>query len=86
MTSAVERILGFAETAVGVVERVLGVTSPSGETFQLPEARRQQAAGRFDVFEVIEPTGGVSWIVSNGLDSAICNSAEFAERVRVSLG
>ena len=86
MASAVERILGFAEGAVGVVERVLGVTSPSGETFQLLEARRQRAAGRFDVLEVIEPTGGLSWIVSNGHDSAICNSAEFAERVRVSLG
>ncbi len=65
---------------------MLGVTSPSGETFQLPAARRQQAAGRFDILEVIEPTGVVSWVVSNGHDSATCNSAEFAERVRVSLG
>jgi hypothetical protein len=86
MASAVERILGFAEGAVGVVERVLGVTSPSGETFQLREACRQRAAGGFDVLEVVEPTGGVSWVVSNGHDSATCNSAEFAERVRVSLG
>jgi hypothetical protein len=86
MGSALERVLGFAESAVGIVERVLWVTSPSGEPSQLPGASRQRAARCFDVLEVIEPTGGLSWIVSNGRDSATCNSAEFAERVRVALG
>jgi hypothetical protein len=82
-----ERVLGFAEGAVGIVERVLRVTSPSSEPFQLPGPSRQRAARRFDVLEVIESTGGgLSWIVSNGRDSATCNSAEFAERVRVALG
>jgi hypothetical protein len=52
----------------------------------LPEASSERAARRFDVLEVIESTGGLSWIVSNGRDNATCNSAEFAERVRVALG
>ena len=81
-----ERVLGFAEGAVGLVERALLVGPPLGETSQLSEASSERAARRFDVLEVIESTGGLSWIVSNGRDSATCNSAEFAERVRVALG
>jgi hypothetical protein len=86
MGSALERILGLAEGAFGVVERAFWVTAPSGEPSQLPESSRHRTTQRFDVLEVLELTGGLSWIVTNGRNSATCDSAEFAERVRVALG
>jgi hypothetical protein len=86
MGSRLERILGFAEGAVGAVERLLLVAAPSVESSDQPGAFGPRAARRFDVLEVIEPTGELSWVVSNGEDRATCNSAAFAERVKVSLG
>ena len=81
-----ERIFGFAEGAVGAVERVLLVASPSNGPSQRPRAFIQRSARRFDVLEVIEPTGELSWVISNSYDRATCNSLAFAERVKVSLG
>ena len=78
-----ERVLGFAEDAVGFVERALLVAPPSSERLG---ALTRKTERRFDILEVIEPTGELSWVVSNGHDRATCNSAAFAERVRVSLG
>lgn len=84
MGGALERILGLAEDAVGAFERVLLNEATHGELPQRPLASTKRE--RFCVLTVIEPAGGLSWVVSNGRDSATCNSAEFAERVRVSLG
>lgn len=86
MGSALERILGFAEGAVGLVERALLVGSPRGELLERSTASTRRTVRAFDVLEVIEPDGEVSWVVSNGCDRATCNSAAFAERVRMSLG
>ncbi len=87
MGSALERILGVAEDAVSAVERMLLVAPTAGERGKRPLAamNRERSARRFCVLEVIEPTGELSWVVSNGYDRATCNSAAFAERVRVAL-
>ena len=82
-----ERVLAFAEGAVSVVERMM-VPAPARAESRPPLAstRRERNARRFCVLEVIEPTGELSWVVSDGYDRATCNSAAFAEVVRVSLG
>jgi hypothetical protein len=87
-------MLDVAEGAVDMVERVLRVASPHAECDSSSSTRRAPSSAAsaarfargFDVLAVIEPTGERSWVVSNGDDRATCNSAAFAERVRVSLG
>ena len=87
MESAFLRMLGLAEGAVSAVERVLRVAPASGGLRRqaLASTRRERSAHSFCVLEVIEPTGELSWVVSDGYDRATCNSAAFAERVKVAL-
>ena len=87
MSSALERILGLAEGAISTFERIVLVpTTNDARPRQPREAKRRARNARsFRVLEVIEQTGEVSWLVSNGYDHAACNSAEFAERVKVAL-
>lgn len=84
MGSALERILCLAEGAVSAAERMLLIAPASVEPAGRHVASRKSERNRFCVLEVIEPTGELSWLVSNGYDSATCNSAAFAERVKVS--
>lgn len=47
-------------------------------------ARRARTRSR--VQEVIEESGETTWIVMDGDDRAVCNSAAMAEKIRVLLG
>jgi hypothetical protein len=68
------------------LERNLGVAEGAVDAFGLPQQRRPSTRSDAGVLEVIEPTGELSRVVSNGCDRATCNSAAFAKRVKVSLG
>jgi len=88
MGSAFLRLLEIADDAVGAVERILFVAPRRAEpTLQAVAASQRRASGppRFRVVEVIEPTGESSWVVTNGYQRAVCNSAQFAEQVKVAL-
>jgi hypothetical protein len=86
MSGVLVRIVGFAESAVDAFERALLRNASSAVATPPPAASPQRRGRRFRVLEVIEDSGVVSWVVSNGYDRATCNSAAFAERVKVSLG
>ena len=87
MESAFLRMLGLAVGAVSALERILLVAPASDERPRqaLASMRRERSARSFCVLEVIEPTGELSWVVSDGYDRATCNSAALAERVKVAL-
>lgn len=80
-----ERILCLAEGAVSAAERMLLIAPASVEPSGPPVAATKRERNRFCVLAVVESTGELSWLVSNGYDSATCNSPAFAERVKVSL-
>jgi hypothetical protein len=83
-------MLDFTEQAVSAVERMLIIAPPARRVSRGrhadPTAFTQRPVRSFQVLEVIEETGELSWVVSNGYDRAVCNSAALAERVKVALG
>ena len=83
MGSALESVIGLTEGIVGVVERVLLVAPTCRAPTRWPHI---DARGASMSWRSSEPSGELSWVVSNGDDRATCNSAAFAERVKVCLG
>ncbi len=80
-------MLGLADDAVSSLERILFVGPRRDERNRQPAGSSRRATGsrRFRVVEAIEPDGKSSWVVTNGYDRAVCNSAQFAEQVKVAL-